>query len=470
MDTNTEQLQMDAVAREEKPLGFITRVAYGCGDTACNVVYGMVGTLLTLFYTDYIGINAGSIAVIMLVSRVFDGVSDFIMGFIVERTHSKWGQSRPWVLWMALPYAIAGVLMFTVPQTSENLQLIYIFITYNLCTTFIYTALNLPYGSLSAMMTRASRERDLLSVFRMGMAPFGRILVVSCTLPLVKLLGDNQSGWIKAMCLWCAIAFVLLLFCFARCKEQVVIEARKKQKAVPIGQSLKAIATNQYFWMCLVVWMCMTSYTTVTGTVLPYYCKYILHNDTWMYSALYVSETAITILFTFLCPLVSNKCGKRNLILGGTILAMVSQIVFCLDPYNFNLLLVTTVFRGIGVSPLFALLFGLVGDAVEFGQWKSHIRQEALVFSAGSVGNKLGIGVVSSATAGLLGLSGYISSTNNTTVIQPDSALQMIVRLFKFAPMILFVVVIIVMLFYRLDKEYDQIMADLLEREKQGLM
>ena len=117
-----------------------------------------------------------------------------------------------------------------------------------------------------------------------------------------------------------------------------------------------------------------------------------------------------------------------------------------------------------------ALLFGLVGDAVEYGQWKSHMRQEALVFSAGSVGNKIGIGIVSAATAGLLGLSGYISSTNDASVVQPESALHMIVNLFRFAPLILFVIIIVTMLFYKLDKQYDSIMNDLMEREARGEM
>lgn len=451
----------------EQSLGFITRVAYGCGDAACNVVYGMVGTLLTLFYTDYIGIPAATIAIIMLVSRIFDGVSDFIMGFVVERTHSKWGQSRPWVLWMAVPYAISGVLLFTVPHTIKNLQFIYIFVTYNLCTTVIYTALNLPYGSLSAMMTRSSRERDLLSVFRMGLAPFGRILVVTFTMPIVKMLGDDQKGWILAMSLWCAIALILLLFCFARCKETVVIKAREKQEKISFGRSIKALVSNQYFWACLIAWMCMTSYTTVIGTVLPYYCKYILGNDTWVYSVLYVAETAITIAFTFISPLLSKKYGKKNLILAGILLALGAQVVFCFNPYSFEIIVVTTVVRGIGVSPLFALLFGLVGDAVEFGQWKTHLRQESLVFSAGSVGNKIGIGIVSAVTTGLLSASGYISSTG-TEVVQPDSALQMIVLLFKFAPIILFLGVLITMLFYKLDKKYPMIIKELMEREERG--
>ena len=434
MNDNLNHTKLD-----ERPLGFITRVAYGCGDTACNVVYGMVGTILTLFYTDYIGIPAAAIAVIMLISRVFDGVSDFIMGFIVERTHTKWGQSRPWVLWMAVPYAISGVLMFAVPHTTQNLQFIYIFITYNLCTTVIYTALNLPYGSLSAMMTRSSHERDMLSVFRMA--------------------------------LWCVIALALLLFCFARCKETVVIPAREQsdqRSKTPIGKSIRAIACNPYFWACLVVWMCMTSYTTVIGTVLPYYCKYILGNDTYIYSALYVSETAVTIICTFACALLVKRFGKRNLILAGILLAFAAQIIFCFASKNFTVLMFTTVIRGIGVSPLFALLFGMVGDAVEYGQWKTHLRQESLMFSAGSVGNKIGIGIVSAVTTGLLSYSGYISSTNDASVVQPDSALQMITNLLKFAPMILFAGVLIVMLLYKLDKRYPAIMEELREREKRG--
>lgn len=452
----------------EKPLGFITRVAYGCGDTACNVVYGMIGTILTLFYTDYIGIPAASIALIMLVSRIFDGVSDFIMGFLVERTHSKWGQSRPWVLWMSLPYAISGVLLFTVPHTSQNLQLIYIFVTYNLCTTVIYTALNLPYGSLSAMMTRSSHERDMLSVFRMGMAPFGRILVVSSTIPLVKMLGDDQRGWIIAMAIWCFLAILLLIFCFARCKETVVIPARENnQEKTPVLKSIKAIVTNPYFWACLIVWMCMTSYTTVIGTVLPYYCKYILGNDTTMYSTLYIAETAVTIACTFGCAALVKRFGKRNLILTGIALAMASQIVFWMASDSFAVLLITTIIRGIGVSPLFALLFGMVGDAIEYGQWKTHLRQEGLMFSAGSVGNKIGIGIVGAVVTGLLDFSGYVSSTTGGAA-QPESALEMIKALYIFAPMVLFAGVIITMLLYKLDKQYPAIMEELKEREERG--
>lgn len=139
-------------------LSWTTRIAYGCGDTACNVVWGSVSTILTLFYTDYVGVSPVTVGLVMLLSRIFDGVSDVVMGFIVERTNSKWGKSRPWILWSSLPFAISIVLLFTVPQTTETLQFLYMFITYNFCTTVCYTAINLPYGSLSTMMTRISYE------------------------------------------------------------------------------------------------------------------------------------------------------------------------------------------------------------------------------------------------------------------------------------------------------------------------
>lgn len=147
------------------------RLSYAGGDVACNVVFGMVGTLLTLFYTDYVGVAAATVGLIMLLSRFFDGFSDMIMGIIVEKTNSKWGKSRPWILWMSVPYALSAILLFTVPHTMGVVQSIYIFVTYNFCTTVCYTAINLPYGSLSAMMTRVSSERDMLSVVRMGLSP-----------------------------------------------------------------------------------------------------------------------------------------------------------------------------------------------------------------------------------------------------------------------------------------------------------
>ncbi len=424
----------------------------------------MVGTLLTLFYTDYVGIAPATVGIVMLLSRLFDGVSDLVMGIIVEKTNSKWGKSRPWILWMSIPYALSAILLFTVPHTTGMVQAIYLFVTYNFCTTVCYTAINLPYGSLSAMMTRESSERDMLSVVRMGLSPLGRIMAVTCTLPLVKLFGDDQAAWVKTMAIWAVIALILLVNCFMRCEETVQIAAKKNKDEVPIKEGLKALVKNQYFWAVLVLWMLQSVSFGVSGTILPYYCKYIFHNDTWMYSTLYLIETLTLVAGIFLCAPLIRKHGKRNVALWGAYIAFMGQLFFFLNPESFGWVVMSCVVRAIGLAPLNAAVFGMIGDVVEFGQWKTHIRQESLIFAGGSIGTKVGSGVTSAAMTGLLSYAGYVSSSAGT-VAQSQETLDMIIRIYKFGPLMVAGFAVITLFLYRLDKQYDGIMEDLMERE-----
>ncbi|MBF1693888.1 MFS transporter, partial [Selenomonas sp.] len=331
-------------------LPWMTRIAYGLGDTAQNVVWGAMG-ILTFFYTDYAGIDPAMVGMVMLLSRCFDGVSDVIMGFIVEKTNSKWGKSRPWILWMSVPFAVSIVLIYTVPQGSSAMQFAYLFVTYNLCTTVCYTALNLPYGSLSAMMTRASKERDMLSITRMCLSPWGRILSVSATLPLVKVFGDTQMAWVEVMSIWAVVGLVLLIFCFSRCKETVVIEARAKAAKIPVGKALKALAVNPYFWVGMTIWMMQNVIFTITGTILPYYCKYIFADDT-IYGSLYLLETLVTIfVMAVFSPRLLRRFGKRNMSLGGVVICFIGHVIFLLNPTDFGWVVFSCVVRGIGFAP-----------------------------------------------------------------------------------------------------------------------
>ena len=452
---------------QNQKLGWGTRVAYASGDVACNVVFGMVGTLLTLFYTDYAGINPGTVGLMMLLSRLFDGVSDLIMGIIVEKTNSKWGKSRPWILWMSVPFALSAVLLFTVPHTTPMLQFLYLFVTYNFCTTVCYTAINLPYGSLSAMMTRVSGERDMLSVVRMGLSPIGKIVAATFTLPIVKLFGDDQAAWVKTMSIWAVLALILLLVCFFNCKETVYIEAKEKAEKVPLGKSLKALFTNQYFWAVLVLWMVQSVSFSISGTILPYYCKYIFGNDTWMYSALFLTETLTLVAGIFLCAPLIKKFGKRNIALAGSAIALVGQLLFFLNPYSFSWMVMSCVARAIGLAPLNAVVFGMVGDVVEYGQWKTHVRQESLIFAGGSIGTKVGAGFASAAMTGLLTFAGYVTSSSGVAT-QSQETLNMIINIYKFGPIIIALLAFVTLALYKLDKMYPDIMKELTEREARG--
>ena len=458
MENGTEQKLPDG------KLSMGIKLSYASGDVACNVVFGMVGTLLTLFYTDYVGINPATVGMVMLLSRLFDGVSDLIMGVIVERTNSKWGKSRPWILWMSVPFALSAVLLFTVPNTTGVLQFVYLFVTYNFCTTVCYTAINLPYGSLSAMMTRVSSERDMLSVVRMGLSPIGKIIAATCTLPIVKLFGDDQAAWIKTMSIWAVLALILLLVCFFRCEETVKIEAKQKAPKVPLGKSFSALFKNQYFWAVLVLWMVQSVSFGISGTILPYYCKYIFGNDTWMYSALFLTETLTLVAGIFACTPLIKKFGKRNIALAGSLIALIGQLIFFFNPYSFAWMVMSCLTRAVGLAPLNAVVFGMVGDVVEFGQWKTHIRQESLVFAGGSIGTKVGAGLASATMTGLLSAAGYIS-TSAGSAAQPDSALNMIVNIYKFGPVLIALVAFITLALYKLDKAYPSIMKELIERE-----
>lgn len=331
-----------------------------------------------------------------------------------------------------------------------------------------YTAINLPYGSLSAMMTRTSWERDMLSITRMSMSPFGRILAVACTLPLVKYFGDDQAAWIKTMAIWAFLALLLLLFCFYKCEEKVVIKAREKQGNVAVKTQLYALFRNQYFWASAILWTAQSVYYTVVGIALPYYCRYVLGDDTF-YSSIFVAETACIIIFTFLSSVPIRKYGKRNVALCGIVLATIGQVLFMFNSDDYHWALANAIIRGIGFAPLNAVLFGFCGDAVEYGQWKTRVRQEGMIFSAGSVGTKLGAGIAAAVISGLLSLSGYVSSSSGSGV-QPQSAIDMINNVYLYGSFFLWIVVIITLLFYRLDKQYPQIMQELKEREARGEM
>lgn len=449
-----------------KQLSWATRVAYGLGDTAQNVVWGAM-SILTFFYTDYVGIDPAMVGMVFLISRCFDGFSDVVMGFIVERTNSKWGKARPWVLWTSIPFALSIVLIYTVPQGSSAMQFAYLLVTYNFCTTICYTALNLPYGTLSAMMTRSSKERDMLSITRMTLSPIGKILAVSATLPLVKAFGDTQMAWVEVMSIWAVLALIMLLFCFSRCKETVVIEARKTVQKIPVGKALKCLAFNKYFWLASTVWTMQNVIAFITGTILPYYCKYIFM-DSSLYSILLFLEIGVTMAVTItVCPTLLKKFGKRNMSLIGIWICFISHLAYLLNPLDFNWVVASCVLRGIGFAPISSVIFGFLGDAVEYGQWKFHLRQEGLIFSGGSVGTKLGSGITSAVLTSMMSYAGYVASAT-ADATQPQSAIDMIVGIYEYGPIFVWVVLLLVLWAYKLDKLYPQIMRDLVAREAKG--
>ena len=173
------------------------KIAYGMGDVACNVVYALTSGLIVYFYTNVIGVSAGVVGTILLVSRVFDGVSDLLIAQLMDKINSRHGKARAWILWMAAPYAVSATALFAVPShAGKMVQAIYIFVTYNLCTTVVYTALNLPYSAMAPLMTNDEEDLAKLNIFRMSMSPVSNMIVTALSLPLINFLGGDQRAWI----------------------------------------------------------------------------------------------------------------------------------------------------------------------------------------------------------------------------------------------------------------------------------
>ncbi len=442
------------------------KLSYAGGDAACNIVFGLTTTLLTLFYTDYVGVSASVIGLIMLISRAFDGVSDLLMGVITEKVHSKHGKARPWVLWMAVPYALSGIALFTIPAGATDwFKAVYIFVTYNLVTTVVYTALNLPYGALASLMTRNQNERAVTNVLRMAISPLGRVATTSLTLPLVGVFGDDQRAWIITTSIFSAAALVLLLICFFNTKERVHIAAAENVK-VPVKDGILALFKNKYWIMCLALWGLLSVHATVMGIDLAYYCKYIL-GDQKLTGTIYAAEQVMMILGILVLPALLPKFGKRNLALAGALFVVASSLLLLLNPANYAMVTVISGMRGIGEAPLFGVIFSLIADSVEYGQYRTHIRQEGMIFSAASVGSKLGAGLSSAAVTGILGAMGYISSTAGSAV-QPERAVSAISIIYIWAPILVWALAAVLLFFYKLDKMYPDIMKVLMEREARG--
>ena len=201
--------------RKLTPAVLFERFCYGCGDFGCNIIYTAMSAFLLFYYTDYAGVSAAAVGTIMLISRVFDGVSDIIMGMIVDRTRSKYGKARVWMLRMCVPFALAGILLFSVPTSlGSTAKLVYVFSTYNLVSTVVYTAINVPYSSLNALMTQDPYERSVLSIFRNLLATAGTLLINLVTLPLVEFFGDNAAAWTKTFAVLGVLAVVAFLLTF----------------------------------------------------------------------------------------------------------------------------------------------------------------------------------------------------------------------------------------------------------------
>ena len=435
------------------------RVGYGLGDLASNFIWQAMSIFIVYFYTDVIGIAAGIVGSIMLFSRIFDGVTDVLMGYIIDKTKSKHGKARPWLLWLAVPFAVSAVLLFAVPDVSTAWQVVYIAVTYNL-VCLVYTGLNVPYGTLNSLITQDQYQRSILNVFRMGLALIGVLLVSNLTLPLATFFGGDQSGWVYTFLIFGAIGSTLFFITFKTTKERVKPVNKDLQvKPVPLKDSLMTLSKNKY-WAIVTAFILITYiWNALNSGALVYFADYILDN-TLLVGAVTTAYTVFTLLgMVFVAP-ITKRFGKRNAMIVGVFITLIGYLVMLIDLSSVTMIVAGTIIRGIGKAPINGSMFALLADTIEYGEWKTGIRNEGMVYSGGSMGIKIGSGLGTAIIGWVLAFGGYVGGAD----VQAASALQSIQTLFIYIPMAITVFLIILMLFYRLDKIYPRIISDLKAR------
>ncbi len=445
---------------KERGLSVLERFAFGCGDAGCNIIYTAMTGFLLLYYTDYAGVSAAAVGVIMLISRVFDGVSDLIMGNIVDRTHSRSGKARPWILRMCIPFALAGVLLFSVPASwAANAKLIYVFITYNLVSTVIYTAINVPYSALNALMTQDPYERSVLSIFRNLLATAGSLFINTFTLKLVEFFGDNAAAWSKTFGVFGLIATILFLINFAGCRERVKPATKGGEvKNVPVKDGFVSLMKNKY-WIIVTVMLALIFISmALYGGATVYFAKTVLGDKNLVApigNAVYVAQ----IVTMFIVAFFVKKMGKRNVMIIGCVLN-IAGFALMLFTTNYALIIACSVLRGVASACMGATMWAMVSDTIDYGEWKTGNRTEGLVNSACSFGYKIGNGLGSAILGWIISFGGYV----DTAAVQSTQAVFSVKLAFAIIPIVIYVVIIVLLQGYKLDQEFDGIIEDLEKR------
>ena len=443
-------------SEEDASLCVAERAGYGIGNTAMQFMYIGISTFLLYYYTNYVGLDSGIVGTIILFSKLFDGVSDLIMGGIIDRTNTKTGKARIWLVRSCIPFALATVLLFAVPgNLGTTATYIFVFVSYNLANTVCYTCVNCAYNTLSCVMTKNQYERGLLGIFSMIFTVIGQIFVSSATLTLVNFFGGTTMAWTITFAVYAAAGLLMHVICIRNVHERVRPAVDTGEKT-PVIASLKALVKNKYWIMFTIVYTLIMIYGCVYSGSLLYYAQYVLGNANYQ-SALSVSGMVVQMIFLVISAYLIKKYGKGMTFNIGMIIIMVGvagQIILsdtCLPQ------VICSGIKGAGVGFAGAVSFGIAADTVEYGEWKTGVRVEGMTYSGMTFASKIGSGLGSALIGWMLSIGGFDANL----AVQSQSAILAIRFGYVFIPAITCVIMMVIMWFYDLDKRYDGIIKDL---------
>lgn len=437
------------------------KVRFGFGDLGCNFIWGVVSASITIYYTDNAMIAAGVAGTIIMLARFLDGISDIIMGIIIEKTNSKYGKARPWLLWMCIPLILTFFMTFHIPAgLSPNAKVVYAAITYTVVSAVTYTAVNMSYITLLTLFAPDGNDRNGAASVRSLFAMLGSMIVAIITIPLLSALGGikSQQAWDKLIIIYSIISLVCILITFFGVKEKKFKKEVVTKQHMPMKEILKYLLKSKYFYLSALITIPYYLANGVGG-VNVYYARDIL-GDVNLSGMIGAVSLPTMIIAAIIAAKLYAKFGKRNVMMAGSAIVIITTAIQLLNPYNKTLFLLFYALRGLGTM-LYGVAIGtLPGEVADWCEWKAGERAEGVVSSVSSFGTKVGTGVGSALVGWILAMGHY----SGEAAVQAQSALTAEIVLMLGVPLALAVVQIVLLLLWDMDKVHPQIIKELEEK------
>ncbi len=459
------------------------KLGYSLGDSAANLIFQTMIIFQLNFYTDTFGITATAAGTLLLVARVWDAVFDPMMGAIADRTNTRWGKFRPWILWTALPFGIMAFLTFSTPGFSGTGKLVYAYFTY-IVLMMVYSANNLPYSALSGVMTGNMVERTSLSSYRFVFAMLAQFVVQGLALPMVAFFGDGDSakGYQFTMGIFSVLAVVFFMITFSSTKERIKPPPQQKTS---IKQDFGDLFRNGPWIAMFFVTLLVFIHLSMRGGVLLYFFKYYL-NEAEMFSLMdklglagkltdrdvagmafslfNVCGTTAMIIGILFSKMLAKRYGKRNVYIGGLAGTTIITVFFIsMGPNAIVPTFLLQISYGLVYGVTIPLLWAMMADVADFSEWKNRRRATGIVFSAVVFGLKAGLGFGGAIGGYVLALYGYVPN-----VAQSAEAITGIRMTISIYPAIAFVGALVALYFYKIDKKLEYTIQDELAERREA--
>lgn len=447
------------------------KIGYGLGDMSSSMFWKVFSYYLPFFYSNVFGLSLVDAGVLVLVTRIWDAVSDPMMGVIADRTHTRWGKYRPYLLFVAPLFSIAGILLFTTPDWTYSAKLIYAYVTYILMMT-VYTGINVPYGAMLGVMTDDPQEKTVFSSFRMFFAYGGSFIALAAWEPLVNFfksdsIGGTSAAWQHAMMVIAATCLVLFLLTFSLTRERL-----KTVSTVSVGKDFKALLSNKPWWLLIGAALCFNLFCTVRGATVAYYFADIIGFDKILnfqlsalnfqllfYAGLFLSVGEIANMVGVACTVhLARRLGKKSLFIGVNAALFFLSIAFFfipVSPLGFWMMLLFQVLISMLTGIMSPLIWSMYADVSDYAELRYHTASTGLIFSSSSMAQKFGGAIGGAAVLWLLSACGYTPRTDEqlaaqSLITQPEAALQCLRYLMSFIPAAVALLAILVCHFYPL--------------------